>query len=442
MQRVTVKEGILEGMSGNNCAIFLGVPYAQPPVGALRFRAPQPAQSWQGVRSAKQFSHRAWQMTQSGFYQKEFFSNPDYMPAMDEDCLYLNIWTPAKSANEKLPVAFWIHGGAFINGFGSEMEFDGEAFAKRDVILVTINHRLGAFGFLATPESSEENGGVVGNVSILDQIAALKWVKENITAFGGDPDRITIFGQSAGSMSCQTLVSSPLAKGLFSGVILQSGGGYKDPIKRDLLPAEAYATGEKFCQLCAVKTLAELRALPAEKIMEVATTLFESMARQSLPFYPIVDGHVLTAGYNASIEQGLLHNVPFMAGSTRDDLGSGGPSAQPKTTDPFNASCIDLSFWLEKQGRKPAYVYYFTQVLQGDDAGAFHSSELWYLFGTLDRSWRPKTPGDYVVSEALTDYWTNFIKTGDPNGNGLPEWRLCSAADPYVQMLDDKTLQR
>ena len=168
MQRVTVKEGILEGMYGNNCAIFLGVPYAQPPVGALRFRAPQPAQSWQGVRSAKQFSHRAWQMTQSGFYQKEFFSNPDYMPAMDEDCLYLNIWTPAKSANEKLPVAFWIHGGAFINGFGSEMEFDGEAFAKRDVILVTINHRLGAFGFLAMPESSEENGGVVSSCADTD----------------------------------------------------------------------------------------------------------------------------------------------------------------------------------------------------------------------------------------------------------------------------------
>lgn len=436
MNKVTVKQGILEGTPGDHCTIFRGAPYAQPPLGALRFRAPQPPLPWDGLRPAQQFSPRAWQMVQTGFYEKEFFSNPAYLPAMDEDCLYLNIWTPAKSAGERLPVAFWIHGGAFINGFGSEMEFDGEAFARRGVILVTINYRLGAFGFLATPEITRENGGVVGNVGILDQVAALRWVSENIAAFGGDPARVTIFGQSAGSLSCQTLASSPLARGLFSGVILQSGGGYGDPLKRDLLPEEAYATGQQFSQLCGVKTLAELRALPAKELMTAARNLFATMQGFKLPFSPVLDGHVLAAGYNASIEQGLLHDVPFMAGSTRADLG-GDPASAGGAAHPMNRGCIDLSLWLEKHGRKPAYVYQFNQAPQGYEAGAFHSSELWYLFGTLERSWRPKTPGDYVVSAALGDYWASFIKTGDPNTSGLPEWRPCTAADPCVQPLDE-----
>jgi para-nitrobenzyl esterase len=439
MQTVITKQGALEGIAGNACSVFLGVPFAQPPVGALRFRAPQPPLAWDGVRPAKQFSHRAWQMVQTGFYLKEFFSNPDYLPAMAEDCLYLNIWTPAKSAAEKLPVALWIHGGAFINGFGSEMEFDGAAFASQGVILVTINYRLGAFGFLATEEISAENAGVVGNVAILDQIAALQWVQENIFAFGGDPQRVTIFGQSAGSISCQTLLSSPMAKGLFSGVILQSGGGYQDMLKRDLLPDEAYATGKKFYQLCGVETLAQLRTVSAEKMMETTGKIFATMAGVNLLFYPVLDGHVLPAGYNASIEQGLIQDVAIMAGTTRDDL-RGAPDAAPGP-DPFQKSCIELSHWLEKHGRKPAYVYYFSQIPQGDDAGAFHSSELWYLFGTLERSWRPKSSGDFSVSATMTRYWANFAKTGDPNGSGLPRWKPCSAADSYVQQLDEETIQ-
>jgi para-nitrobenzyl esterase len=440
MQQVTVKQGILEGISGEACSAFLGVPYAQAPLGALRFRAPQPALAWDGVRPARQFSHRAWQMHQTGFYQKEFFSNPDFMPAMDEDCLYLNIWTPANSATQRLPVAFWIHGGAFINGFGSEMEFDGEAFARRGVILVTINYRLGAFGFLASQEITAENGGVAGNVAILDQIAALQWVQDNIAAFGGDPARVTIFGQSAGSISCQTLASSPLASGLFRGVILQSGGGYGDMLKRDLLPAEAYATGTRFSHLCGVNSLAGLRALPPETLMQAAGKLFAEMVGLNLPFYPVLDGQVLVSGLNASIEQGRLRPAAYLLGTTRDDLRGSPDAAKSTGPDPFNQSCIDFSLWLEKHGCKPAYVYYFSQAPQGDDAGAFHSSELWYLFGTLFRSWRPKTPGDFVVSQAMTDYWTNFIKSADPNAGHLPGWRPCSALDPYVQRLDAATL--
>lgn len=440
MEKVKVKEGILEGTPGEGCTVFRGIPYAQPPVGPLRFRAPQPPQPWEGVRPAHQFSRRAWQMVQTGFYEKEFFSNPAFMPAMDEDCLYLNIWTPAKSPTDKLPAAFWIHGGAFINGFGSEMEFDGEAFAKRGVILVTVNYRLGAFGFLASPEITQENNGIVGNMGILDQIAALRWVKENIAAFGGDPDRITIFGQSAGAISCQTLLSSPMTKGLFSGAILQSGGGYRGILLRDHTPEEAYAVGAEFYQRCGAANLAELRTLPAEKLMEAAQSMFAEMAGRGLPFWPVVDGHVMQAGYNASIEQGLIHNVPIMAGSTSSDLGASPDTAKRSGADPLSRGCIDLSLALESLGRKPAFVYYFNQVPQGDDAGAFHSSELWYVFGTLDRSWRPKTPADYLVSGALADYWTNFIKTGDPNGANLPAWRVCSSADPYVQVLDEKTI--
>lgn len=441
MSQICVKQGILEGISRESYTAFLGVPYAQPPVGDLRFRAPLPPLAWNGVRPAKQFSHRAWQMNQTGFPQKEFFSNPEFMPAMDEDCLYLNVWAPVKRSDEKLPVAFWIHGGVFINGFGSEIEFDGEAFAKRGVILVTINYRLGAFGFLATEEMTEENGGIVGNVGVLDAIAALQWVKENIAAFGGDPERVTIFGQSAGSLLCQTLASSPMTRGLFSGVILQSGGGYNDMLKLDRLPEQAYSIGKKFCQLCGVRTIAEMRKLSPEKIMEAASSMFSEMQGFDMPFFPVTDGHVLAVGLNASIEQGFFHAVHYMAGTTSHDLGSLPGAPQGSSTDPFNQSCVELSLWLEKHGCKPAYIYYFAQMPQGDDAGAFHSSELWYLFGTLKRSWRPKTSGDELVSEALTDYWSNFIKLGDPNGGNLPLWTPCSAAHPYVQRLDEAALR-
>ena len=259
-----------------------------------------------------------------------------------------------------------------MHGFSHESEFDGAAYCERGVILVTINYRLGAFGFLAHPWLSEESGvGRSGNYAILDQIAALKWVKENIAAFGGDPENITVFGQSAGCMSVQTLVSSPLTENWISKAIFQSAGGYDTGLNRDMPLSEAE-----------------------------------------------------------------IKDIPYMLGSTADDIGVFPEMKEKGEHGGIYKGCINWSLALEKLGRKPAYVYYFTRALLGDDAGAFHSSELWYMFGTLGRSWRPKTEGDYALSKEMMDDWTNFMKTGNPNAEGKDDWKPCTKDDPYVQVLD------
>ena len=228
---IQTKQGAVEGglSQDGKTVIFKGLPYAQPPVGDLRFRRPQAHQPWPGVRPCREFGSSCMQadLSAEGFYAKEFYDVP--LPPLSEDCLYLNIWTPeSATADSRLPVLFWIHGGAFLHGSGSEKEFDGEGFAKKGVILVTINYRVNAFGFFAHPDlEPETEEGVSGNYGILDQIFALQWVRENIGAFGGDPEKITIFGQSAGCMSVQAIISSPLAQGMLRGAILQSGGGLR-----------------------------------------------------------------------------------------------------------------------------------------------------------------------------------------------------------------------
>lgn len=447
MKLVTTKYGVLQGAEKDGYSTFFGVPYAKAPVGELRWKAPQAPDSWEGVRDAENFGHRAWQMEQtpppegskSINYYREFYADPNFMPPMDEDCLYLNIWTPAKIGNEKLPVAFWIHGGAFINGFGSEIEFDGEAFAKKGVILVTINYRLGAFGFLCHPALAAENpDGLCGNYGILDQIQALSWVRENIAVFGGDPDRITIFGQSAGAMSVQTLLSSPLTKGMIAGAVLQSAGGYKAGINRDRLQKDAEETGILFEKLCGVKTFEELRALSPEKIMGAVGPMMGECFKKGtgLPFTPIIDGHVLCKGYNQVVEDGDHPAVPYMIGSCGNDLGM---TEELKASGEYTQlyyGCINWSLKNEELGRKPAYVYYFTRKLLGSDDGAFHSSELWYVFQTLGRSWRPKSEADYALADQINSYWCNFVKSGDPNGEGLPLWRPCEWGNHYVKVLD------
>lgn len=443
MELVTTRYGQIKGRKKEGCYTYFGIPYAQPPVGELRWKAPQPVKPWEGVLEAKYFPHRAWQFVQEApkegqgiNYAREFYSNPSFMPPMDEDCLYLNIWRPL--AGEKLPVAFWIHGGALINGFGSELEFDGDAFARKGVILVTINYRLGAFGFMNTPEILAENGGHGGNFGSLDQIAALKWVYENIESFGGDPNRITIFGQSAGAMSVQTLVSSPLSKNMVAGAIMQSAGGYQTVVLRDRSVEEGLDIGAEFQRLSGAENLAGMRQLPPEKIMELAGQMMGYCFQKgyNLPFMPVIDGYLLEKGYNKVVEDGETPDIPYMIGSCGNDMGVTPEMIERGGRSQLYYGCINWSLKNAELGRSPAYVYYFDRKLLGDNSGAFHSSELWYVFKTLDRSWRPKSPADYELAERINSYWANFVKTGNPNGPELPYWKPCSWDSHHVQLLD------
>ena len=424
MHQVKTKQGILEGIPHEEYTEFRGVPYAQPPVGALRWHRPLPPEPWEGVREAKCFAARSMQeVHEDPFYDKEFYDEPAYMTPVSEDSLYLNIWTPARSAGEKLPVAFWIHGGAFMGGFGHEKEFDGAAYCRRGVILVTINYRLGPWGFLAHPWLSAEAGAeggpaVSGNYGILDQIAALRWVRENIDAFGGDPENITIFGQSAGGMSVQTLLTSPLTRGMFARAILQSCVGLS--YDHDLRSAEEL--GLWFARNAGAESLEELRALTPEQVFAAAgPVIMAGFPKMELPYTPILDGWVLTEGYDEAMNEGGTHPVPTIAGSTLNDIATEREAVERGERGKVYAG---TQAWAQaqKQLGRPVWLYDFRRQLPGDEAGAFHSSELWYMFGTLDRCWRPMTEGDHELSEQMLDYWTNFMKTGDPNGEGLPRW--------------------
>ncbi len=411
---IATKQGKVEGFLSGGAVVFRGIPYAAPPVGELRFRRPQEHEPWDGVLDCKKFGCSCPQADLSGLdlYGKEFYDQP--MPAHSEDCLYLNVWTPESAGpGDKLPVMFWIHGGAFMHGSGSEKEFDGEDMAQRGVILVTINYRVNAFGFFAHPELEKENEEhVSGNYGILDQIAALKWVRENIAAFGGDPENITIFGQSAGCMSVQTIISSNLSKGMFKRAILQSGGGlhglHETPSR-----GQAQESGKKLMEHLGVSTIAELRKVPAEKLRDAAY----AVSGQNLSWTPHVDGWLLEGTTDDLALEGKIHDIEYMIGSLADDIG--GDDLLQRAGAEFCENQLKL-------GRAPAYMYYFTRKLPGDNAGAFHSAELWYVFNTLSHCWRPWEDRDRQLADRVAGYWTNFAKTGDPNAPGLPRW------EPYT----------
>lgn len=431
---IETKYGKLEGRDHGWYETYFGVPYAQPPVGDLRWRAPVPPQPWEGVRPAKEFSGKAWQAEGSSPpWDKDFYDDPHYEYPSTEDCLYLNIWAP--KGGKDLPVAFWIHGGAFMGGNGMEKEFDGVEYARRGVLLVTVNYRLGVFGFLAHPWLTEE-AGVSGNYGSLDQIAALNWVYENIAAFGGDPKNITVFGQSAGAMSTQTLISSPLTEDKIARAILQSGGSYGAGLHRDIPLADQEEYGALFAESVGARDLADLRSRPAEEIFRaLGAFLPQIMGRAGgLIYAPTLDGKLLTAGYYETMDRGEIKRIPYLLGCTKDDIRLAPDAPAGRDSDLYKG-CLAFSHKLEDLGWDPAYVYYFDRDLPGDDQGAWHSSELWYTFGTLGRCWRPWAPEDYALSARMLDYWTNFMKTGDPNGPGLPAWKPCTQADPYVQDL-------
>ncbi len=392
--------------------VFKGIPYAAPPVGDLRWKSPQPVIPWEGVKVADTYGPAAMQPPRQpgSFYYKEFFTDDDHKNS--EDCLYLNVYTPAPGKTKAgLPVAVYIHGGAFASGYGYEKQFlGGEEWAKHGVILVTINYRLTIFGFLAHPDLSSGNPkGVSGNYGILDQIAALKWVKNNIQQFGGDPKNITIFGQSAGAMSVQALVTSPLSKDLMQKAIIQSGGGVSDnPLLGGTQLKNAEKAGKEIMDLGGYKNLEAMRAASADSIL--ALTTLARKKRIGGMMGPVIDGYVLSGNFSEATRDNKIADIPYIIGYNKDDMGM--------MTTGVGQFCK-----LRDENGGKAYAYEFERALPGDTAGAFHSAELWYVFHTLGNCWRPFTEGDYVLSDYMVDAWTNFAKFGNPNGTDMEVWR-------------------
>ncbi|HTQ96939.1 MAG TPA: carboxylesterase family protein [Candidatus Acidoferrum sp.] len=437
--------------------VFLGIPFAAPPVGPLRWKPPQPPAAWTEVRNTTEYGAHCMQ---AGFF-KVVLSGP----GQSEDCLTLNVWAPAGKDVSKLPVMVWIYGGGFVDGGSSEPVTNGENLAKRGVVLVSMNYRLNVFGFFATHELAEESPQhAAGNYGLMDQAAALNWVKNNIALFGGDPAKVTIFGESAGAFAVSGLMASPLTKGLIAGAIGESGGGVgrASIIFVDLATKEK--EDEKFAKSAYhADNLAALRAMSAD-----------DLAAKSAPkliggghFTPNIDGYVFTEPLPATFAAGKQAKVPLLAGWNADEtsfesaakIPNYGPQnlnmtlvqkfgfhageAQKVFPATNNAEAVkaadDLSAieflvygtwaWLEAQvktGNSPVYRYQFDLGVPagtGGLSGAFHSDEVAYVFGNLDArqgtKWRPE---DYALSEKMQNYWTNFAKSGDPNGNGLPGW--------------------
>lgn len=432
--------GKIAGVEKQGYTIFKGIPYAKPPLGDLRWRAPQELEPWTGIFQADKFACKSMQeKMEMPFYDREFYSNPEYDVKASEDSLYLNIWTPAKHTDERLPVIFWIHGGAFMGGYGSEIEFDGEKYCQENVILVTVNYRLNIFGFLAHPWFCEESKyHVAGNYGILDQIAALKWVRDNIHCFGGDPANITVMGQSAGAMSVQTLICSSLTGNMIAKAVMQSGGGYDNGMNDRLTMSEAMEYGKIFVEMTGAATVEELRSkTPTELYQALGRFMKVMMERGSgLVFKPVIDGYVLEKFYDELIEEGKVKNIPYLLGSNKNDIFVEKKDADANIKSRLYKGCVAFSHKLEKAGHKPAYVYYFKRDLPGDDAGAFHSAELWYTFGTLNRCWRPITEADYLLSRRMVECWTEFARTGNPNKEQHSYWEPCTLENSYVMKFD------
>ena len=440
MLETTTVLGALRGVpSGNpDVSVFKGIPFAAPPTGDLRWREPQPATPWEGVRDASSFAPVCPQtdFEPGSFYDREFYHALAASP-MSEDCLYLNIWTPAASKGEKLPVLFWIHGGGFVHGAGSEFPFDGNTMAKRGVLLVTFNYRLGVLGFFAHPAlSAASPTHASGNVGLLDQLAALAWVRDNIAAFGGDPDRITVFGQSAGAMSVQVLLASPLARGMMAGAILQSGGGFFLN-NRSMTLRKAEQDGKKLMKTCGVDTIEKMRALPVEALFDGVRTLQKESRGRAPAMGPLLDGHLIPQDPSKAICAGEASRIPILAGSLADEGNALGGS-RDITLAMAAGSCVLAAVWPHITD-KPAWHYHFTRKAPGDEYGAFHSAELWYVFGTQSRAWRPWEPIDAELSERMVGYWTRFAATGDPNGEGLPGWPAFTDDAPLTLEIGETT---
>jgi para-nitrobenzyl esterase len=463
---LTVKtaQGEVHGKTINEGQVkaFLGIPYAAPPVGNLRWRAPAPPARWKGVRDATAFGAHCAQLH---VFDDVLFQ--DSGPS--EDCLFLNVFAPVDARGKnKLPVMFWIHGGGYSVGSSSEPRHDGDFLPLKGVVLVTINYRLGVFGFLATSDLAKEHDGTAGNYGLMDMVAALHWVKANIRNFGGDPDNVTIFGESAGSMAVSALMASPETKGLYGKAIGESGSVFGDT-----LPLETLAAREKenddWVKATGAGSLAQLRELPTDKILDAVKV-------GKGAFSPVIDGKLLTGPPSQTYSSGHQAHVPLLAGWNEDEgsfLGGGMTLAKfqemaaakfksraPEFLSLFPAgndqqavraeidyggdAFIALSTWkwLElhrKTGGAPVYRYHFELAALPSKfhpgTFAFHSDEIEYVFGTLDTrpGWTVR-PEDRVLSGQIMGYWTNFAKTGDPNGTGLPNWPQYGREDSLIHL--------
>ncbi|MDD6677887.1 MAG: carboxylesterase family protein [Firmicutes bacterium] len=480
LREVKTENGWVRGVPAADPRItaFKGVPFAKPPVGELRWRAPQSADNWVGVRECKEFAPISMQ-TPPGLnpdivYTKEWNVDPEI--PMSEDCLYLNIWTPAKTGKEKFPVFVWYFGGGLKEGNTAEMEFDGERIARRGIVVVSINYRVNSFGFLCHPEITAENPDAPANFGHLDQQFGTRWVKRNIEAFGGDPDNITIGGQSAGGMSVSTQLCCPENEGLFQKAIVMSGimiNNYASFFRFNRTLQEGEEEGKKFFEFLGVKTLAEARALDAMYIRD-KTTEYNHM------FGTVVDGKFQKGVYVEQMRTGDRLDVPVMVGWTNNEFLARPASqdadslteelrrcfkpesaeklmAMTRPGEDFEGAKTRLSFvgpeggsrtFLrgdEKSGkiRSARYAYEFGPTMPGDDSGAFHSSDLWFFFETLAKCWRPFDGHHYDLARKMCNYWCNFFRTGDPNGpdadgTPMPEWKPYTEERPTVARFHDQ----
>ncbi len=485
---VKTENGILEGTANGDrtVRIFKGIPFAAPPVGELRWKAPQPAPNWTGVRPANKFG--------SACLQTDVFGDIYFRDSQpSEDCLSLDIWIPAKPASAKLPVIVWFYGGGFVAGSASEPRYDGENLAKKSVIVVNADYRLGVFGFFAHPELTKESEHhASGNYGLLDQAAALHWVIRNIAAFGGDPHNLTIAGESAGSFSVSALMASPLSRNLFQKAIGESGAFFPSTSSAGLhlKPlAETEQFGEKFAASLGAKSLAEMRAKPADELLQAA-----AKENRGFAFGPNIDGYYLPTTALVIYAQGAQSHVPLLAGWNADQgkmtelLAPEKPTAKsfaelaqtrfgdqaseflklyPATTDRqavLSAQALAgddfIAFstwkWTEMQartGNAAVYQYHFEQVpavkpgamigpIPASEAGARHAGEIEYVFETLkSQEGVPWTEDDFKVSDAMSSYWVNFAKTGNPNGGGLPDWpRYGSQGGFQIMHLSGKSI--
>lgn len=480
IREVAVTGGSVAGVLTNGIVSFKGVPFAAPPVGPLRWKAPQPVKAWTGVRDSSTYGPSCMQDPN---FAKIFGTTAP----IAEDCLYLNVWTPAKTSSDSLPVMVWIYGGGFVGGMTSVPTYDGTRLAEKGVVLVSVAYRLGVFGFLAHPDLSRESGKGSGNYGLQDQIAGLRWVKDNIAKFGGDPARVTIFGESAGGIAVSMLAASPAAKGLFQRAISESGGSFGPPRFADeggqnVPPLKvAEAAGQSFLAKLGASDINAARDIPADKVQSAVGPGLQG------GFWPVFDGDVLPGDQYELYQAKRFNDTPVLIGTNSDE---GGLFVRPGMTPALFESQIRAGYgkhadailgayphatneeaakaardilreslfawhtwaWARLQtqnGKGKAYVYYFDHRTPRSPNGAGHGSEIGYVFRNLGGPGSgvlgltgPQRPEDQAMSDLVSSYWVNFARNGDPNGQGLPAWPAFSTTAQNAMHFDGQSSAR